>query len=106
MTHVVTGYVGTDAYGKCIIIVMIILESGKIHKIFYHLQVNKRQIEAKILQTAKNKRFLRQKNKPKAAYPPPPLVKYCLQACVQNEFLGQKQCKFCHGQLSYGKTQM
>jgi hypothetical protein len=47
MTHVVSRNVGIAEYDKCKIIVLIILESGKIHKIFDHLQVNHWQIAAK-----------------------------------------------------------
>jgi hypothetical protein len=43
MTHVVSRNVGIAEYGKCKIIALIILKSGKIHKIFEHLQVNRWQ---------------------------------------------------------------
>jgi hypothetical protein len=46
MTHVVSRNVGIAEYGKYKIIALIILKSGKIHKMFEHLQVNLWQIAA------------------------------------------------------------
>jgi hypothetical protein len=46
MTHAVSRNVGIAKYDGCKIIFLIILESGKIYKIFDHLQVNDWQIAA------------------------------------------------------------
>jgi len=46
MTHVVSRNVGIAEYDRCKIIFLIILKSGKIYKIFDHLQVNHWQIAA------------------------------------------------------------
>jgi hypothetical protein len=46
MTHVFSRNVGIAEYDRCKIIVLIVLESGKIRKIFDHLQVNHWQIAA------------------------------------------------------------
>jgi hypothetical protein len=45
MSHV-SSNVGIAEYDECKIVVVIFLESGNIHKIFDHLQVNQLQIEA------------------------------------------------------------